>query len=220
MNLFEVAPCVSPPVMGPVICETQHGPVLGQPGNVKTYLVPYWIQQVMARNKLNYIDLLDYDKLRSVMSVEDIASLLALNTTCLYPKSFVGSKDLFGQLFSADVYLWVTWSERMSATNRTEFDSVIAPLSRSDELNKSTMARLMSDNPGNFDSISSGDLYQLQVNNEGSVFAFLQKGLLNALEDRNYALKLVSEYLQALYGLLTIQEVSARSAFKLYYKLI
>jgi hypothetical protein len=205
--------------MGPVICETQHGPVLGQPNNVKTYLVPYWIQQAMARNKLNYIDLLDYDKLRSILSIEDIASLLALNTTCLFPKRF-DQADVFAQLFVSETYLYFTWSDRMSATNRVEFDNVISPLSRSDALVKSTMDRLLSDNPLNFDIISSGDLYQLQVNNDGSVFAFIQKGLLSALEDRNCALKLVSDYLQALYGLLTIPEVSARSAFKLYYKLI
>ena len=108
----------------------------------------------------------------------------------------------------------------MSSDNRKEYDNVIAPLSRSDALVNSTMARLIADDAVNFDIISSGDLYQLQVNNDGTVFAFLQKGLLNAIEDRNYALKLVSDYLQALYGLLTISEVSARSAFTLYYKLI
>jgi hypothetical protein len=177
-------------------------------------IVPYWIQQLLARNKLNYIDLLDYNKIRSLMSIEDIATFMALTGNDDLRDSFLG------RLNGIDNYIYYRYCERATVEQRKELDVVIGPLIQAESTYKTLIDRLSLDNPADKDHISSEDLYTLQVNNDGTIFLFVKKGILNALEDRDYAHQLVSAYLQALYGLAPIHDVSFKDAFKLYLALI
>jgi hypothetical protein len=219
MNLYETA---APPMLNELYSNytTGHEAKFGQPHAVKTILVPYWIQQVLARNKMNYIDLLDYDKVRKVMSAEDIASLLVFELGAA-SNAKLSQRSLLKQLFTTDSGLFDVWNfNPKSPENEKEFTNVIQPLSHSQDLANNVVERLCFDEAVEFDANSYGDLYRIQVNNDGTIFIFIQKGLLSALEDRSFAFKMASDYLQALYGLLTIPEVSARSIFRLYFSLI
>ena len=217
MNMFE-------PVGKPYENEwiIQHCPQakIVNSNSVRTVLVPYWVQQVLARNKMNYIDILDYEKVRKVMSADDVASMMALNNLNNNNMTKFSKHTLLNELFRdwSNGDLW--WGSQKSDANQKEYNNVIQPLSTADITLNNVFERLCFDEGVTFDTNSYGDLYKLQVNNDGTIFVFLQKGLLNALEDRSFALKLTSEYLQTLYGLLSIPEVSTRSAFQLYYKLI
>ena len=43
--------------------------------NQKFMLVPYWYENVLSRNDLTLVDILDYSKIRNIMSIMDIAQL-------------------------------------------------------------------------------------------------------------------------------------------------
>lgn len=189
-------------------------PELGKTRVPQLVIVPYWVQQLLDRNKLNYIDLLDYNKVRSLMSIEDVATFMGLTNNESMKETFLG------RLNGYDNYVYYRYLERATAEQRKELETVIVPLTQAETTTKTLLDRLSLDNPAEKDHISSEDLYTLQVNNDGTIFLFVKKGILNALEDRDYAHKLVSAYLQALYGLAPIHEVSQKDAFKLYLALI
>lgn len=189
-------------------------PELGKTRSPQLVIVPYWIQQLLDRNKLNYIDLLDYSKMRQLMSIEDIATFMGVTSNDGLKNTFLGRLNGFAN------FIYYRYFERASQAQREELDVVIGPLIQAETTMRSIVERLSLDNPADKDHISSEDLYTLQVNNDGTIFLFVKKGILNALEDRDYAHKLVSAYLQALYGLSPIHEVSFQDAFKLYLALI
>lgn len=177
-------------------------------------ILPYWIKQLLDRNKLNYIDILDYDKVRKLMSIEDVATFIGLNNSD-YLKT-----NLLGRLLGASHYLKHHYLDDAAKEQVSELQSVIIPLSQSEIIYKTIIDRLSLDNIAEKDCTSSEDLYSLQINNDSTIFLFVKKGILNALEDRDYAKKLISAYLRALYSLIPINEVSYTDAFKLYLALI
>lgn len=177
-------------------------------------ILPYWIKQLLDRNKLNYIDILDYRKVRELMSIEDVATFIGLHTNEYLRPS------LLSRLIGQAQFIKYRYLEQASKSEASELESVILPLAQSEIIFKNLVDRLSLDNIAEKDYISSEDLYSIQVNNDSTIFLFVKKGILNALEDRDYAKKLVSDYLRALYGLLPINEVSFAEAFKLYLALL
>lgn len=189
-------------------------PELGRTHVPQLVIVPYWIQQLLDRNKLNYIDLLDYSKIRSLMSVEDVATFMALTNNDNLRTNFLGRMNGY------DNFIYHYYFERASSEQRKELETVIMPLTQAETITKTLVDRLSLDDITDKDRILSEDLYTLQVNNDGTIFLFVKKGILNALEDRDYCKKLISAYLQALYVLAPIHEVSLTDAFKLYLAVI
>lgn len=44
-------------------------------------LVPYWVENVLKRNRLKFADVLNYAKMRELMSVEDVSAFLHFQST-------------------------------------------------------------------------------------------------------------------------------------------
>ncbi len=194
--------------------------------DLTTVIIPTWIEKLLHRNQLDYIDLLNYDKIRSYLSVEDMAQLLCLNG---YFKHFV-LKD-----FVADCTLENEWYKTISSKNHSEFTNVIYPLATSDASASAVSDRLhFDDGQGQADCCEFEDPL-LKVNGEDqsgklarsiavqgrSIFLVLEKGILNTLEVRDARFNMVSEYLKALYSVLPMKEVSKYyGAFEHYFNML
>ena len=199
-----------------------------QPYNpVTVVFVPYWIQKLLQRNQLDYIELLNYDKLRSVLSIEDVAQLHCLNQYY---------ENLALKPFKDGNNLGFKWSDSRSDKNRAEFEQVINRLAMAEATISTVDSRLRFDDDGSTVADSdfpkdpllkingedrSEEYYSIIPNGGTVIFIVLQKGIFNTLEVRGARLKLVSEYLKALYAVLPMREVSKYyGAFEHYFNLL
>lgn len=83
--------------------------------------IPHWLCGTLEHNELKLADLANYDKLRKILSIEDLSLIVALqdklNTFKLFEEANVSG------------FLTYAWSE--STTNQNEIYDVIYPLSKS-----------------------------------------------------------------------------------------
>lgn len=177
-------------------------------------LMPYWVKRLLERNQLDYIDLLNYDKLRAILSIEDMVQILCLNSC--FEDSFLG------QIFGSDRNLSYEWFETCSAKNKPEYQNVVQKLAMSDATKDTVFHRLSFDDGCQADVTFEVDDPLLKINGKDhsqdlfrivplqgrAVFIFLEKGILDTLEVRDARFKMVSEYLKALYTILPMREVS------------
>lgn len=176
---------------------------------LETILFPYWIREAFERNKLDYMDIVNYDRIRKILSIEDLAQLLYCN--CL------NDHPLFGKLLTSNS-LESSWRASMSKENLQEFAAVIAPLSRSKTIADVVMDRLFNNASCPLATGETG--CRVQCTNDSKIFLFIDRCESNAFEDRARVKALVSDYLKALYSLLSIREVSRYQAFNLYFDLL
>lgn len=178
-------------------------------------VIPYWVQQAITRHKLVAADILDYVKLRSILSVTDMARFIGLNQMSLsrYLPSFG-----YGRFY---VLLGIWEQSGLSTELKSELTNIIMPLSDTDAV-KAELQDQLSVPVNEFDLTSAvvQGYYQVQIGKNELVFVFVQRGILNALEVRDNAKAFVSDYLRAQYSLISIREVSQDMAFRDYLDLL
>lgn len=188
-------------------------------------IVPFWIQKALNRHKFNYIDILDYAKVRSVLTTEDIATWAAANNHKAHP--------VLDKMRNDGSFYWAFFgNKQVPQALQDEYYSIIEPLSHSEPIKKLAFERMCQENQQDIlfnmqedsDASSLRDLekglYEFKIVNEQTFFMFTYQGLFNALDNRDYVKTLVSNYLKTLYSLLTIAEVSATPAHELYVSLL
>jgi hypothetical protein len=171
--------------------------------------IPYWIRTVLQANSLNVIDVLNYSKLRPILSIEDLAECYCAFNLVSPSKSPVAS-------FLNDLSSWTShnfWRESQTPEQAAEFTSFIQPLGYSDPTISRVFDRLTS-----LDPVDPGKNYHSTITAQGGFsFILLEQGFINALEDKGYRLRLLSDYLKLLYVTLPPHRVSLDyPAFKLY----
>lgn len=195
---------------------------------VEGIIIPENIRVALTRNKYNYMDILNYDKIRQVLSVEDIALWLAANRV----KDFSVFDDhgayAYGDLFAT--------SEQTQAKLSEEFNRIIYPLSIADTTKEKAQADLLTPpgaleldwtTPADPDLLQDGKvdpqfgLYEYKIINDSLFVLFVKPGILDAMKDRDYLKIMVSNYLKTLYSLLPLGNVSDRyRAFETYIDLL
>lgn len=214
---------------------------------------------LLRRNNLNTIDILDYGKIRSVMSTGDIAELVRLNK--MNSLEELRHNSIIKHLYSCLTSHWDNWCETDKRTGqdtttlseseaRKERWSVIDALAYSDPVKNDVMSRLtirecdlnelvkrLGKEETNLGPTSGWDTggkvevplypskylstyHRIEIMNSREVAIILERGFLNALENRDYAKAFVSDYLKTLYSLYPIASVSAQSIFKTYLELL
>lgn len=176
--------------------------------SAKTWVVPYWVSQALNRNNLNNKDLSNYTQLRQVLSIEDMAVFLAVN-------SYQGNKYLasIATLLTFDAFTTIT------EEGRRELDEVILPLSRSEATIQAATTRLSFDEDETLEP--SSDFHTVSSLSDGTVIFNIKRGFLTALKNRGYALRLASDHLKALYTHNSIYKVSSDApSYRLYLELL
>lgn len=177
----------------------------------ETLVVPYWIAQAFTRNNLNHVELLKYDSLRKVLSVDDMAQYYCVNavleSTCpvlYYTASGLDNLSSLG--FS-------------TAEQKKELAEVIKPLSRLPETWTSVYERLSFESEN--EQVDKDAQYHNTVSLHGGVtILIIKRGFLEACKNRDYAQKVISDYLKAQYSQHPIDTVSKWPAYRYYLKLL
>lgn len=196
-----------------------------------TLFIPYWIKQILARNTVDYIDLLNYSSLRAVMSVEDMAEFyygLSLTQESKNPRS-----ELINALGNNS---WLGLSNLWAAQSpdaMDEFTRVIEPLAHSPEIRESVMARLTlsetdygiklnrlpdrRSGDGTVEDMGTPKYHTMLAVRDDLLLIFVERGFINNLSIKSYQQVLLADYLKLLYGSLSLSVVSRDyDAFRLY----
>lgn len=182
-------------------------------------LIPYWVVRVLKRNSLNLTDLLDYNKIRNVLSIEDVADLLSLQH--LYVAPFL-DRNYFGRLLNS-------WEESASGDLKRELVSSVISLSYSEGSKESNLLRLNRDAPNDafsrFDADSETTVkdqpaFEL-VDFDRNVYALILKpGFTEYVSTYKGQIELVTAMLKQLYVYSKVNKVSSTTLFSSYLKLL
>lgn len=172
---------------------------------MRTFVVPGWVHRSLLRNKLNIIDLLDYNKARSVLALDDMAELFYVNDRF----------KINGCLLSNESF--ITSMTGLTEANKAELNSSVIPLSGSEEIAQNVITKLSGSNPMN-GLPSAGDSYNF-ISIDSTIFIilhedFLKKQLTDGKND--YTFEFAKNYLKQCYAMVSIPEVSRLSIFGLY----
>lgn len=106
------------------------------------YIIPDFIERALGINKLNTIDLLDYERARSVVNLHDFAVWMAIHELCSFVELGVECPIGNGYPFSDT-----------PASAPAEFSNVVLPLVQRDpSVRESALAYLNADDSGNIDA--------------------------------------------------------------------
>lgn len=185
----------------------QTGNVCGA-GEVVTTVVPYWIMDALRRNNFNTMDIFDYGKLRKMLSIEDMAQFLCV-VNGAYLAKFKDSS--LNYLRGSYVEFEKAISNTMTTEQKLEMDEVIQPLISAQATKDAVIDRLSDLKFG----ARADEEYQTVIDADSKfIVVTIKRGILNALEDRAYLLKCVSDYLKALYTHVSTEVVASTYPYK------
>ena len=164
-------------------------------------LVPYWVENVLKRNRLKFTDVLNYAKMRELMSVEDVSAFLHFQTT-----------DLIAPLRGAECSILLSsWEQTRSANDPTELASVVIPLSQSEATASDAMQRNL---------VPAMDLdipvYQLVDVEREVLIVVIREGFSEVMQDNAKALDFLRDVLKQYYIYMDVHQVSTLQVFRNY----
>jgi hypothetical protein len=162
-------------------------------------VVPDWIYRKVIRNKLNTIDLKDYTKMRSILSVDDLAEWFYLNDRFGINKQVLSNKVLESN-----------W-HNISTSQLAEVMNSVLPLSGSEEIAHSANTKLQGSN-------SMSDSYYKFIVIDTTIYVVLSEGLMTHLQTRENMSMFIENYLKQCYAMASVSDVSKLSIFQLYLK--
>lgn len=85
-------------------------------------LLPYWVMSLVKKHNLRQEDVLNFAKLKPILSISDLASVNALQT---YGESVIGARDIIN---SSILYEW--FSSASDDAQKSTLDNSVEPLSK------------------------------------------------------------------------------------------
>lgn len=187
----------------------------------KFYVIPRPFHAHLLKNKFNTIDAISYDKMRSVLSLDDLAQLCFLNSSIdsnpfSYLHDFIDSDYNTNSLERVFDSLGV-----MSDNQRAEYTSSIVPLSQSAQVAEAaiaTLSRSEEDMTNVMYNSPDTALYKFALLNNAIITVIVREDFFTAIQNRKVLLDFLRECLRYLYGIVPIAEVSRTSLFNTYMK--
>lgn len=176
-------------------------------------IVPHWVLAALKRKQMSLVDVLDYSKVRQVLSVEDAATLLNLQQ--LYVAPFL-QDNYFGYLLSS-------WESSANAEQKVELISTVVPLSYSEGNKESNLLRLkkVERSQDIFTSEQPDQqVFELVDFNREAFALVLNVGFADAVKESAVQMNLVKSILKLFYVYFKAHEVSSHNIFAAYVKLL
>lgn len=185
------------------------------------YVIPRPIHAHLLKNKFNTIDAISYDKMRSVLSLDDLAQVCFLNTSNdSNPLSYLHDGDYEYCINSLEKIFASSSSEGMNDNHRAEYFSTIVPLSQTAQVAEAAIANLSHSEDDMMGLYASSDtaLYKFALLNNAIITVVVREDFFSAIQNRKVLLDFLRECLRYIYGLVPISEVSRTSLFSKYMK--
>jgi hypothetical protein len=171
---------------------------------LKIVVVPAWTYRALLRNKLNNIELLNYQKIRSVLSLDDIAEWFYLNDRFNINKSKLSNTTIESMM------------SNLSPDAQREITNSVLTLSGSEEIASSANYKLATTKE-NIGNIVSNKTFQF-IRIENILFVILCEGFAITLSDSSSKEEFIRDYLKECYAMASVSEVSSLDIFDLYLK--
>ncbi len=180
----------------------------------KFIVVPYWIANAIRLNKRDYMDLLDYKKAREILSLQDMADLVQLQSL---PGTFMFSSDGVG--FAGDISALVSsWRVNISEKDLAELNNAVIPMTKLPVDNLVERLKTPDENGFDSDTIYDGPgvvplnkmttAYNFSMTKNKVCFITLKKNSLNSLTERKVAKEFLSDLLKSMYTFMSIRQVN------------
>lgn len=169
---------------------------------MQVFVVPGWINRVLQRHKFSNRDLLDYSKIRSVVSLDDMAEWFHLNDQFKVDNSTLSTSLLDYHFHSA------------TTEQKKEIRQTIVQLSYDDTVKSSALTRLAHANAMG-QILADEELYEF-ITIDQTLFVVLNEGFGTIINHHQKKMEFIRRYLKACYAMTTIPFVSTMGVFKLY----
>ena len=164
-------------------------------------LVPYWVENVLKRNRLKFTDVLNYAKMRELMSVEDVSAFLHFQST-----------DQIAVLKGVDCSILLSsWEQTRSTNDPTELASVVIPLSQSEATANDARQRYLT--PATDLEIP---VYQLVDVERDVLVVVIREGFEESMQQPAQALDFLRAVLKEYYIYMEVHQVSSMQVFRNY----
>ena len=164
-------------------------------------LVPYWVENVLKRNRLKFTDVLNYAKMRELMSVEDVSAFLHFQST-----------DQIATLRGVDrSILLSSWEQTRSTNDPAELASVVIPLSQSEATAIDSAQRYLT--PATDLDIP---VYQLVDVEREVLVVVVRQGFEEIMQQPAHELEFLREVHKQYYIYLEVHQVSSLQVFRNY----
>lgn len=177
-------------------------------------MVPHWVLAALKRKQMSVVDVLDYSKVRQVLSAEDAAMLLNLQQ--LYVAPFI-QDNYFGYLLSS-------WESSANAEQKVELTSTVVPLSYSEGSKESNLLRLKKDERVFQDILvidqPNQQVFELVDFNREAFAIILNPGFVDSVREPAVQMELVKAILKLFYVYFKAYQVSSHNIFASYVKLL
>lgn len=182
------------------------------------YVVPGWLRDAFNLAKAPTRTISDYPALRKLLSVNDLIML-----ECFQRINFFGPH--LPSLPMMRDWTKSTHSGGMLNTTDYEYNGIICLAANDQALQQEALDQLRAPGTDNTSSIlAAADdgmaYYRFEVDATRQYYIHVIPGIFNALQDRTYALRFVSDYLKVLYGFLPVSSVSFTPVFTDYLRLL
>lgn len=192
--------------------------------NVTLYLVPEWLRAILNTTKRPISTVSDMAALSRLLSVHDRALLEAMLRYPLWGPHLPSFASLIDGQSSYTNAITANPNEKIAdqyQIHYTEYAMTVCHLARTEAFVQEALDQLSLPPSDALVSIEDGGLYhRFELSAQGHVYLHIQRGIFNALQDRTYATRFVSDYLKVLYGFIPIFEVSKMSVFLDYVALL
>lgn len=212
-------------------CWTSMGAISGQaiknyPSYIKkeVLIIPTWIQRALSRNKLNYMDVLDFSKISSILSSEDLIEFLAANTVITKQLFFFNESMTTGGELPI-IRFMEEWLRSNQFISSSLYDLFSQHKSNVIENYESSVAIRLNESKTEFESVNAKqgfrDFYIIYMGEDRTIYLILKDNFMSQIADNEFKKMLYSDLLNRFYTLYPVHIVSdMNSIFKKYVSLL
>ncbi|MNU19554.1 hypothetical protein D3C71_77830 [compost metagenome] len=173
-------------------------------------LIPFWVHEALKRNNLPLTEVMNFKKIREILSLQDLACFMALQD---YTETLTGAEYMhLGSLYFG-------WQKNINANEHdiSDFLGTIQQLADDASIKKEVYARLFDANSRCERHEKPYISYDLTPEFEGVV---INPGFFTQIGDRQLQADIVGAMLKALYVYEPYNEVSKTPLFKRHLELL
>lgn len=181
-----------------------------RPNPTLVILIPHWIAETIKRNALNIRDCLNFEKIKPILTAEDIAGFLALQNAMYFVTGAEAAE-------STHIALYYTWFESASPENQKYLESIVMPISVEPTFVDNAKARLFEEDAKQEHHTEAFITYDLVSGISGIV---VYPGYFTKTPNSELNLRAVEAVLELLYVYTPYNEVSKTPWFKRFLELL
>lgn len=180
----------------------------------KFILIPYWYENVLSRNDLTLVDILDYSKIRNIMSIMDIAQLAYINGESSNASDAIKTFKISKVLGLRQAFC--SWHKTAQEEQRTELVSVLPELLCSADLEESIVRGLSRQSEdGSIIADDNNQTYKIVDLSRDVIAIVLYRGFIDTVNsDIQSYVGLLMDLVEKLYQLNPVHEVNQTLLFK------